>query len=115
MITILAKVSALVSTEPAPPSVSWQIAGEEQLAAPVTDKFYRAMTDNDLAPFEVLVPDVYGKDWLEAGINALTGEGLAIKVWQRSAGEVEVETARHLRRWQAIQPSHLHHQQQWSL
>ena len=73
---------------------SWQIGGTEQLAEPVTDNFYRAMTDNDLAPFEVLVPDVYGKDWLEAGINTLTGEGLAIKVWQRSAGEVEVETSR---------------------
>lgn len=73
---------------------SWQIAGTEQLAEPVIDNFYRAMTDNDLAPFEVLSAKVYGADWLKAGINELTGEGLSIKVWQRSESEVEVETVR---------------------
>ncbi len=80
------KVSATLS--------SWQQQGQELLAQPVTDHFYRAMTDNDLAPFEVLVPDVYGKEWLAAGLNTLSGEGLAIQYYQRPDGQIALETSR---------------------
>ena len=74
--------------------VSWQINGQEQLAEPITDHFYRAMTDNDLAPFEVLTADVYGRDWLEAGLNNLSAEALSLQVWQRDARQIIVETVR---------------------
>ncbi|MCL6268940.1 beta-galactosidase [Sansalvadorimonas sp. 2012CJ34-2] len=65
-----------------------------QLAAPVTDNFYRAPTDNDMVPFAVQDCDVYGRDWLDTGLNKLQAEKTYFEFWERPDGIIEVETER---------------------
>ncbi len=65
-----------------------------QLGAPVTDNFYRAPTDNDMVPFVVQDCDVYGRDWLDIGLDKLDAKKTYFEFWERPDGVIEVETER---------------------
>ncbi|CAM3600304.1 beta-galactosidase [Parendozoicomonas haliclonae] len=93
-ITISGKDFSFIFNRSSATLEQWHCNHQNQLAQPLTDHFYRAMTDNDLAPFEVLTPDVYGKDWLEAGLNTLQGRGVSIQCWPLGNQQVLVETRR---------------------
>ncbi|SIO96857.1 beta-galactosidase [Vibrio spartinae] len=60
----------------------WEQQGEQRLAAPLKDHFYRAPLDNDIGTSEVDRPDPnsWMARWKQAGLDRLTGRCVAMSV-----------------------------------